>query len=451
MDNLTRQLAAYVTSRRFDDIPADIVRSATRHLVDAIGCALGGRDCEAARIGRQLACGTAPNRHAGRILGQRRHVPASEAAFTNTAMIRYLDFNDSWQGGHPSDLLGGLLAIAESAGADGRRLITAMIVAYEVVIRLIRATSLRERGWDQGFVIGVGTTCGAGHLLRLDAEQMTNAIAIITVANVPLRATRAGQLSSWKGAATAFAVRNGVYAALLAAGGMTGPEAAFEGRHGLMKQITGPFELETFPDAGGDYLLPVIVLKYWPVEGHAQAAVWAALRLREEMAPADIARIEIFTHWSAWHEAGSEPAKWNPTTRETADHSFPYIFARTLVDGTITVSTFDAANYLDPTLRPLMAKISVHQDAEIDALYPATWVMRVEATAADGEREIIRIINPRGHGMNPMSDDEVDNKFTALAEPALGTDRTRAALGAWRSIAGATTISAALDLLLPGG
>jgi len=197
--------------------------------------------------------------------------------------------------------------------------------------------------------------------------------------------------------------------------------------------------------------MPAIVLKYWPVEGHAQAAVWAALQLRQEMAPADITSVAIFTHWSAWHETGNEPAKWNPTTRETADHSFPYIFARALVDGTITVAAFDAANYLDPTLRPLMAKISVHQDAGIETLFPATWMMRVETTAVNGRRSVIEIVNPRGHGMNPMTNDEIDGKFTALAEPVLGLARSRAALGAWRSIESVPDVSPALDLLHLGG
>ncbi len=124
---------------------------------------------------------------------------------------------------------------------------------------------------------------------------------------------------------------------------MTGPEAPFEGRHGLWEQITDSFELEPFGVDGGDWTFPLIRLKYWPVEYNAQAGVWAALQLREKVAHADIARIDMATYWSAWHEIGSEPEKWNPTTRETADHSLPFIVARELVDGTITVKSFDKA------------------------------------------------------------------------------------------------------------
>jgi 2-methylcitrate dehydratase len=447
MDALTRQLARHATSLRFGDIPAEIIRHAQQSLVDTLGCALGGRDCEAARIGRRLVAGAVPDRYAGSVLGTAQRAPAEEATFLNTVMIRYLDFNDAWHAGHPSDMLGALLAVAPSAGADGRRLLTAMVVAYETVMRLIPPTRMREKGWDQGFNIGIAATCGVGHLLGLTAEQMEHAIAITTVSNVPLRATRAGELSLWKGAATAFACRNAVFATLLAAEGMTGPDAAFEGRHGLWEQITGPFELHPFPDQGGDWKLPLVRLKYWPVEYNAQAGVWAALKLREQIAPANIEHIEIATYWSTWHEIGSEPAKWDPKTRETADHSLPYIFARALVDGTITTGSFDAHAFGDPSLRPLMAKIGVHEDAAIEARFPAEVVMRVEATAHDGSRYQVEVVDPRGDNRNPMTDAEIDTKFRGLAEPALGPRRTASALTAWREIGDAADLLPAMQLL----
>jgi 2-methylcitrate dehydratase len=447
MDAMTRQLARYATAAEFDDIPANILNGAKQSMLDAIGCALGGRDCEAARIARRLVAGAIPDRYPGYVLGTTDRAPAEEATFLNTVMIRYLDFNDAWHAGHPSDMLGALFAIAPAAKADGRRLLTAMVVAYETVMRLIPPTFMREKGWDQGFNIGIATTCGAGHLLGLTAEQLQHAIAITTVSNVPMRATRAGELSLWKGAATAFACRNAVFATLLAAEGMTGPDAAFEGRHGLWEQITGPFELPAFPDQGGDWKLPLVRLKYWPVEYNAQAGVWAALRLREQMALEDIAHIEIATYWSTWHEIGSETAKWDPQTRETADHSLPYIFARALVDGTITTASFDEAAYRDPMIRPLMAKIGVHEDATIEARYPKEVVMRVEVTATNGTRRHIEIVDPRGDNRNPMNDQEIDVKFRALADPVLGADQATAALAAWRGIDGAADLVPAMRLL----
>ena len=138
-------------------------------------------------------------RHAGAVIGSPVAAPAEEAAFLNTVMIRYLDFNDAWHAGHPSDMLGALLALAGSSGADGRKLLTAMVVAYEVAFQMIPPTRMREKGWDQGYVIGIAATCGLGCLLGLPMERLAHAIAITSVANVPMRNTRAGKFSFWKG------------------------------------------------------------------------------------------------------------------------------------------------------------------------------------------------------------------------------------------------------------
>ncbi|HXQ53108.1 MAG TPA: MmgE/PrpD family protein [Stellaceae bacterium] len=444
MDPVTIAIADHAAGLDYGSIPAPVVHAAKQRLIDTIACAIGGSRCEAAAMGRRIAKGAVPRRLPGRILGTPERATAEEAAFVNGAMIRYLDFNDTVHGGHPSDALGAVLALADAAEADGKRLLTGMIVAYETATRLIAAARLRERGWDQGFAIGIAAAAGAGHMLRLPAERLAHAVAITTVANVPLRATRAGELSKWKGAATAFACRNAVYAAQLAAEGMTGPEAAFTGRHGAFEQLGGAFELQPF---GGEFLTPRVGLKYWPVENSAQAAVWAAMELRRVMPVASIADIDIAASWAAWHELGSEPAKWAPKTRETADHSLAYIFARGLVDGEITVRSFDAAQYLDPALRPLMAKIRVHQDAEIDQVYPARVLMRAKATDAAGRAESIEIANPRGHVANPMTDAETEAKFMHLAEPELGKAKSAAVLDMLWHIERESSLGRLYDLL----
>ena len=143
---------------------------------------------------------------------------------------------------------------------------------------------------------------------------------------------------------------------------------------------------------------------------------------------AEIAKIDIATATPIWHEIGSEPAKWDPKTRETADHSMAYIFARALVDGGITVRSFDERAYLDPTLRPLMAKIAVAKDDAIDAVYPGRVILRLAVRRASGESTAIEIVNPRGHAQNKMDDGEISAKFRTLAEPALGGERAAGAL-----------------------
>jgi len=246
LDGILDCFADFASNLSFRDLPASVVTAGKERLLDALGCALGALDCDTAGIGRSLAGPAGRKELAGRILGSKYSVAADAAAFVNSCMIRDLDFNDTYPGGHPSDSLGGLFAIAPQVGASGERLITVAVVVYEIFIRLQMKARLRERGWDQGFGISVGAAAGLASLLGLDREVAKHAIAITAVANMPMRATRAGQLSMWKGAATAYAVRNAVFGVQLAAAGMTGPEAPFVGRHGLFEQVSGPFELPAF-------------------------------------------------------------------------------------------------------------------------------------------------------------------------------------------------------------
>ena len=448
MDQTTRLIADFAASLSFDELPEHVVRAATQYLVDSLGCAIAAYDCAPASIGRRLARGRAPERYAGRILGYGERSAAEAAAFVNSAMIRNLDWNDQYPGGHPSDCLGAFLAIAEAAEADGSRLISALVVAYELFIRLNDATGLRLKGWDQGFVIGICTAAGVGHLLRLSPRKLGEAIAIVAVASLPLRNTRAGELGRWKGVATAFAARDGTYAALLAAEGMTGADRPFEGKHGLMDLVTGPFELEPLPGPGGGrFRTAEVQLKYWPVAYNIQLAVWAALELRAQVDWRELESIDVGTHHFSFLESGSEPEKWDPQTRETADHSLPYVFARTLVDGTLGLAAFDEAAYRDPSLRPLMRKIRVRDDAEMNALYPDTVAMSVEATTSDGRRVAYQRRDPLGHSQNPLRDEDVQAKFLGIAEPVLGADGARTALQRWWESPTIRDVYEALDLL----
>jgi 2-methylcitrate dehydratase len=449
MDNLTRQIANFAAELSYEHLPEKVVAAATRFFVDALACGIAAHDCESAQIGLRLARGGAPEQYRGRILFHGERSTAESAAFVNTAMIRNLDFNDQYPGGHPSDCLGAFLAIAESAGADGHRLLTAMVIAYELFVRISDATGLRYKGWDQGFAIGICTVAGVGHLFQLSPQQIAEAVAIIAVANIPMRNTRAGELSLWKGAATSFATRNGVFAALLACEGMTGPDRPFEGKHGLWDLITGPFEFEPLPAEGGPYRSADVQLKAWPVEYNAQLPVWAARELRSKVDWHEITDIEIGTYTFAYTEIGSEPEKWDPKTRETADHSMPYIFAKVLMDDAISVAAFEESAYRDASIRPLMKKIRIHLDDEVNSLYPNVVAMKVKATTKDGRTISIFPRDPLGHTNNPMRDQDVRGKFTRTVEPVYGKEKTERVLERWWNIknATATELSAALGLL----
>jgi len=430
MDTITRQIAEYASALTFADLDTVTVQAATQRLIDALGCALGASDCEPAQIGRRIAQGQAAGRYPGHVVCHGGEAPLEIASFINTAMIRNLDFNDRYPGGHPSDCLGALLAFAGATPVDGKRFLAAMTVAYEIFARLADGAKLSRRGWDQGFGIALATTAGLCNLLQLSCDATAHAIGIAATSSVPLRVTRSGELTPWKNAATAYAVRNGVFAVLLAREGMIGPGNAFEGRNGLWENVTGPFELPAFPNRGGEPLTPKVQIKYWPVETNGQPVIFAGLKLRELVDARDLKEIEVFTSKFTWFEIGSEPEKWDPRTRETADHSLPYILARTLIDGTLNVASFRTEAVLDPSLRPLMAKIKVTVDDAIEAMLP-DMALRIVAMTHGGARHVVEVGNPLGHPNNPMRDEHVGEKFMTLARPVIGEARGAEALARW--------------------
>ncbi len=448
-DPILAQLAHFATTLTYRDLPASVVAAAKDRLLDGIACGIAAHDCDTAEVGRTLASAAACAEVAGRLLGSKKLVAADAAGFVNTCMIRNLDLNDIIQGGHPSDCLGALLAVAPQMGASGERLITAMVVVYEIIIRLQRAARIREKGWDQGYALGVGVAAGLANLMNLNLAQTCQAIAITSVGNAPMRNTRAGQLSMWKGAATAYAVRNAVYGAQLAAGGMTGPEAPFTGRHGLADLITGPFELTPFGTTAADFFIPTVYIKYWPVAYSLQSVIWAGIELRKQVAHYQLASVVVHTYEFSWNESGNEPAKWDPQTRETADHSIPYVLARTLLHGLIDHRAFVPESYLDPSIRPLMRRIEVCVDDEIEReVQRGTIHVRVNAKDHAGKSYEINIVNPPGHDQNPFTADDLAAKFTRLCAPKLGKRRVKNALQLWQNIEGATSLTPALDALV---
>jgi 2-methylcitrate dehydratase len=442
MDRTTEALARYVVSLRYEDLNPRAIHEAKRHLIDSLGCAIGGFASEPAVIARRMApaWGESPS---ARILGEGRSTTPEAAAFANSTMIRFLDANDTYitrGSGHPSDMLGALLAAGEAQGASGQDLLRATVAGYEVFGALADQIPLRDRGWDQGVFVAPASAAGAGLLLGLSADQMADALAIAATANVATRQTRAGDLSMWKGCATAVAAKAGLFAAQLAKAGMTGPTAAFEGRHGLWEQVTGPFELgalggERGALGGGDrsFAIERTNFKSFATEYHAQAPVAMALALRAKLSVDQIEAIDVRIYAMAHSEIASEPAKWDPKTRETADHSLPYMLAVALTDGRIGPASFEPERYLDPGLRPLMHRIRVAAHAEFTRRFPAELVSEIEVVTRSGERLVERAHFPKGHARNPMSDADVVAKFRDLSGILLGSAQVDAALGAlWR-------------------
>ncbi len=427
MDATARFLSGYAASLDYRDLPPGTVHEARRRILDSVGCALGGFGAEPCRIARGLAPAL-EGRGSARILGTGRATTPDMAAFANTAMIRYLDCNDSFVspgGGHPSDMLPAVLAAAEVAGASGRAVITALVLAYEIYGQFAARFATREKGWDQGLFIGPASACAAGKVLGLPEEQLGHAMSMTAVSQVPLGQTRVGELSTWKGCATAMAVRNGLFAALLARAGMEGPPEPFEGRYGLFEQVTGELRPGRFGDAKAEvpFKLTETSIKYFPVQIHTQAGAAMALELRDEFDLDDLERIQVRTYGVAVRNAAGEPEKWDPRTRETADHSLPYVVAAALTDGTVTAASFEESRIADPRLRPLMRKVEVSEDPEATRDYPARQRACMEIELRSGRRLTRAADYPKGHSRNPLTDAELERKFLGLTTGVLSRER----------------------------
>jgi 2-methylcitrate dehydratase len=425
-ETIAERLAAFALGVRFDKLPSIVAVEARRRLVDSFACAIGALDEPAPTIVRRVAARVqgAPS---VALFGGGASAP-DWAAFSNGVHIRYLDCNDTYlslEPAHPSDNWAAVMAAGQLARADGKAWIAAAAVAYEVQCRLCDAASIRARGWDHTAYGSISSTLAAARLLGLSHEQTVHALGIAGTTAAALRLTRAGELSMWKGCAFAHAARNGVFAALLAAEGISGPAPLFEGEMGFFQQVSGTFSLPTLGGrADADWMLPKTSIKFVPAEYHSQSAIAAAFALRPQIGdPARIRSIEIATFRAAVEIIGKDPEKWRPKTRETADHSLPYCTAVALVDGKISAAQFSPARLADPALLDLVARTRVVEDPKLTPGYPAGTPNRVSVTLDDGRQLVSEITFPPGHDKNPLTDAQLADKFHGLVDPVLGRDR----------------------------
>ena len=425
MDTTGETIVDFVAGLEIDAVPDRSVHHVRRRLVDSFGCAIAAIGSPPARIARALA-GESAATSSATVLGLDRPSTVELAAFANTVMVRYLDCNDMHftqrgGGGHPSDMIPTALAVAESTAATGMEVMQAIIVGYELTGALASAVWLRERGWDQGLNIVAATSMMAGKMFGLDREQLGHALALAVTPNIPVRQTRIGHLSMWKGCATAGAARNGIFAAMLARSGMTGPPEPFEGRSGIWELVTGPFELE-IPVSADEFVVEDVHTKVRPAEYNAQGPIDLILELRELIDIDQLDAIELETYFLAYHEIGMDPAKWDPQSRETADHSLPYLLAVALVDGHIDQYSCAPERVVDPALRPLMNKITIHERPDFTDRFPREISSRLVVRLNTGEELVRETSYPRGHRHNPVTDADIDEKFDRMVRGSSDED-----------------------------
>jgi 2-methylcitrate dehydratase len=446
---LAERLAAYADRLRFEDIDAATIERVKTHLIDTVGCGIGALDERPVGICRNVALAVSGN---ATIIGTNSRTTPELASFANGAAFRYFDFNDTYVGRfsvHPSDHIAACLAVAETERASARDLILAIVIAYEVNCRLVDALDITVRGWDPPVMSLPAVALAAGKLMKLSPEQLTQAVNIAVNDHIPMAQTRVQTLSDWKGLADAEAARNAVFAALLARGGLSGPAPIFEGQSGFFKQVSGPGDID--PDKFGGRDVPFRIhrcaIKPYPAVIYTQTAIVAGIDVAKEVGSLDrIAAIEIATTQRGYQRTGSEPEKWSPKTRETADHSLPYITARAIFDGDITNDSFATGMFSDPRILAFMQKITVREDPALTARTGGA-PTRVTAILADGQRISREVDYAPGFAERPMTRSEVERKFRGNVGKRWPRERTDAVLRALWALDEADDLSRLLGQL----
>jgi len=436
MDKTLDSMSRYVAALAPGDIPDGVRHLVKRLLVDTLGCAIGSYRMEPPRIAREYALEVS-GRPGATVLGTRHRSAPELAAFCNSVMARYFDMNDtsmSAKSGHTSDCMPAVLAAAEYGGAGIAETITAIVAAYEIHDRLgAVCQEVRRNGWDYTIYNALASAAGCARAMGLDRDKTAHALALAAVPNAATNQTRTGQLSMWKGCAGPNAARNGLFAAMMAARGMTGPVEAFDGKRGF-KRMLGAFELPSFGGGGVPFSIESAKYKCYPCDYEAQCSVTPALQLREALGGSveTIQSVDVETYEFALEIAADTCDKWQPATRETADHSIPYVVAVALSKGSVWLDDFTEERIADPGVRALMQKIQVRAAADLTAAWPAAYPFRITVTTTSGERLVREVHYAKGHPKNPLSDAEVGAKFMRLAIPVLG-ERSGAVLSRlWR-------------------
>jgi 2-methylcitrate dehydratase len=358
------------------------------------------------------------------------------AVFANGVMIRYLDFNDGYiaagGSGHPSDSLAALLTPAELNGRSGRDLITAMVLTYEVFGRILDPLKTRMMGLDQSTVLGLASVVGAGKLMGLTKEQLTNAIGITVGANTALNQGRVGTLSNFKSYSCADASRKAIFSAQMAQAGMTGPQEVYEGRDGFFNVINNKKAFKIAAMGSTPLRITLAFTKRFALGQYSQTVAQAAMEARAFIKNADeIAEINLNVSRGAIHVMAASPDKWRPQTHETADHSIPYVVAATLMDGTVTPRSFNDQHLWNPALRALIHKIEVVENEEFTQAYiklPVEHHTRVTVTLANGEKLVGKAGGAKDELSAPKTDQEIEEKFRMLCEEPLGVKQCDALL-----------------------
>jgi len=424
-ETISAQMSRWAAGLRFSDLSSDAVYQAKRFLLDSLGCALGGYGQHDVAIALEVLDEIA-GRGPATVIGTGRRLDPVSASLANALMIRCMDYNDIYwkqDPSHPSDIFPAAIACCERAAGDGKELIVSLVLGHEFEMRLCEAAfpGIRERGWHHATLTAFVSPIVAGRALHLPWPQIQHAIGISASRHSTLGAVTAGKLTMMKNTVDPMATQSGVLAALLAEKGYSGPEHVIDGKEGLT-QVFGPdWKLNLLTDGLGDsWRITQCGMKAFPTEALTHTPISAVLDLvkTNNLHPDEIEKVQIRSLARA-ADILSDPSKYDPHTKETADHSLPYVIAAALVDRQVTPAQFNMEKIMDPKIREQLRKVEVVADPEIEKVFPALQRVIVNIYATNGRSFNKQLDYPKGDPRNPLTDQEVEEKFTALAAGVL--------------------------------
>ena len=433
---ITATMSQWAAGLKFEDLSEDAVYQAKRFLLDSVGCALGGYQQHDVVIALEVLDEVAGPGKAT-VIGTGRSMDAVSASLANALMIRCMDYNDIYwkqDPSHPSDIFPAAMACCERAGGDGRELIVGLVLGHEFEMRLCEAAfpGIRERGWHHATLTAFVSPIVAARMLHLDCSKMQHAIGISASARATLGAVTAGKLTMMKNTVDPLATQSGVFAALLAEKGYTGPEHVIDGKEGLVHCFGPEWKLNILTDGLGEsWRITQCGMKAFPTEALTHTPISATLALVKDndLKPDDVAKVHIRTT-ARGADILSDASKYDPHTKETADHSLPYVIAAAIAERQVTPLQFTMEKILDPTIRAQLNKIVVVADPEIEKVFPALQRVVVTVQTTDGREFSKQLDYPKGDPRNPLTDKEVEEKFEALAEPVMTPAARRRAMDA---------------------
>lgn len=423
-----QKLAQFITHRKFEDLSQDAIQELKIRLLDGLACAIGALEGKPIKaIKKQI------EEFGGNplitLIGGGKTAP-DRAAFYNSALVRYLDFNDSYlakkETCHPSDNIGSMLAATEYAKGSGKDFLTALAIAYQVQCRLSDVAPVRDKGFDHTVQGAYGAAAGVAYALKLDTEKTANAIAIAATAYNALRVTRTGNLSNWKGLAFPSTGWTSTHSAFLAKNGITGPMEVFEGNKGFKESIAGDFKI----DWSKENLEKVTetIIKQFNAEVHSQATLEGIkeLRAQHEINPEEIKSIVLNTFDVAFNiiGGGEEGSKKNISIKEEADHSLPYMMSVLLLDGQVMPAQYLPERILRKDVQKLLQKVTVQPKKEYSDRFPDEMACDITITMNDGKEYKIEKKDYQGFKTRRAGWDIIIDKFNQLAKP-FTTDELR--------------------------